>query len=106
MKIFWSWQSDKPGKTGRHFVRAALLGAVDVLKQPDEIEEPTQTENRESIYLDQDRQHVSGSPPLADTIKQKIRDAAVFIGARARLLGLRSSVGTSKQQEASASLSI
>ena len=24
MKIFWSWQSDTPGKTGRHFVRDAL----------------------------------------------------------------------------------
>ena len=80
MKIFWSWQSDKPGKTGRHFVRAALLDAIEVLRQPDEIEEPTQADNRESMHLDQDRQNVSGSPPLADTIKQKIRGASVFIG--------------------------
>jgi hypothetical protein len=80
MKIFWSWQSDTPGKIGRHFVRDALLEAIATLKQPDEIEERTQAENRESMHLDQDRQDVTGSPPLVDTIKQKIRDAAVFLG--------------------------
>jgi hypothetical protein len=32
MKIFWSWQSDTPGKTGRYFVRDALLEAIRVLK--------------------------------------------------------------------------
>lgn len=79
MKIFWSWQSDTPGKTGRHFVRAALLDAINMLKQPDEIEEPTQAENRESMHLDQDRQDVTGSPGLADTIKRKIEASAVFV---------------------------
>jgi hypothetical protein len=28
MKIFWSSQSDSPGKTGRYFVRDALLDAI------------------------------------------------------------------------------
>ncbi len=80
MKIFWSWQSETPGKTGRHFVRAALLEAIERLKQPEgEVEEPTQAENRESMHLDQDRQGVTGSPGLADTIKKKIEAAAVFI---------------------------
>ncbi len=79
MKIFWSWQSDTPGNTGRHFVRAALLDAITVLKQPEEIEEPTQAENRESMHLDQDRQGVTGSPGLADTIKKKIEVSMVFI---------------------------
>lgn len=80
MKIFWSWQSDTPGKTGRHFVRSALLDAIEILKQPEEVEEPTKAENRESMHLDQDRQNVTGSPALADTIKRKIRESAVFIG--------------------------
>lgn len=80
MKIFWAWQSDTPGKTGRHFVRDALLDAIRVLKQPEEVEEPTKAENRESMHLDQDRQNVTGSPALADTIKRKIRESAVFIG--------------------------
>ena len=80
MKIFWAWQSDTPGKTGRHFVRDALLEAIKVLKQPEEVEEPTKADNRESMHLDQDRQSVTGSPALADTIKRKIRESAVFIG--------------------------
>ncbi|MEO8668782.1 MAG: hypothetical protein ABI399_09715 [Bauldia sp.] len=79
MKIFWAWQSDTPGSTGRHFVRAALIDAIKVLKQPEEIEEPTQAENRESMHLDQDRQGVTGSPGLADTIKQKIEASRVFV---------------------------
>jgi len=29
MKIFWSWQADTDGKTGRHFVRDALTEAVE-----------------------------------------------------------------------------
>jgi len=80
MKIFWAWQSDTPGNTGRHFVRTALLEAIKVLKQPEEVEEPTTAESRESMHLDQDRQNVTGSPALADTIKRKIRESAVFIG--------------------------
>jgi hypothetical protein len=80
MKIFWSWQSDTPWKTGRYFVRDALLAAIKILKQPEEVEEPTTAENRESMHLDQDRQNVTGNPALADTIKRKIRDSAVFVG--------------------------
>jgi hypothetical protein len=72
MKIFWSWQSDTPGNTGRHFIRKALLDAIAVLKQPEDIEEPTQVENRESMHLDQDRQGVTGSPDLVNTILDKI----------------------------------
>jgi hypothetical protein len=34
MKIFWSWQSDTSGKTGRHFVREALMDAIKQLKVP------------------------------------------------------------------------
>ncbi len=79
MKVFWSWQSDTPGKTGRHFVRGALNEAIDVLKQAAAIEEPTERELREAIHLDQDRQGVPGSPDLAPTIYKKIESAAVFV---------------------------
>jgi hypothetical protein len=56
------------------------VSVIKVLKQPEEVEEPTKAENRESMHLDQDRQNVTGSPALADTIKRKIRETAVFIG--------------------------
>jgi hypothetical protein len=80
MKIFWAWQSDTSGKIGRHFVRDALKDAIKILKQPEDVEEPTKAENRESMHLDHDRQNVTGSPALADTIKHKIRRSRVFIG--------------------------
>ena len=79
MKIFWSWQSDTPGKTGRHFVRDALAEAVKVLKQPDDVEEPHERELREAISLDHDRLGVSGTPPLAQMILEKIDKAQIFV---------------------------
>ena len=44
MKIFWSWQSDTPGKIGHHFVRDALSAAIEQLKEKPEIEKPTALE--------------------------------------------------------------
>lgn len=79
MKVFWSWQSDTPGKIGRHFVRAALSLAVEALKQAPDVEEPTAAETREGLHLDQDRQGVPGSPDLAPTIFEKIERSAVFV---------------------------
>lgn len=79
VKIFWSWQADTPGKTGRHFVRAALAEAVAALKQPEDIEEPAAGAAREALHLDHDRQGVAGSPDLAATIFRKIDAAAVFV---------------------------
>jgi hypothetical protein len=51
-KFFWSWQADTPGKTGRHFVRAALAEAVAALKQPEDIEEPDAGVAREALHQD------------------------------------------------------
>jgi hypothetical protein len=80
MKIFWAWQSDTDGKTGRHLVRAALLEAIAHLRQPEEIEEPTRADSREAMHLDHDRQGLTGSPGLVDAIRSKIEAAAVFVG--------------------------
>ena len=79
MKVFWSWQSDTPGKIGRHFVRDALLGAIQNLKAAPDIEEPTKGHDREAFHLDSDRQGVPGSPDLAATIFAKIDIAAVVV---------------------------
>jgi hypothetical protein len=79
MKIFWSWQSDTPGKIGRHFVRDVLADVIKVLKQPEDVEEPSERDARQSLHLDHDRQGVSGSPDLAPTIFRKIERAAVFV---------------------------
>lgn len=75
MKIFWSWQSDLPGKVGRFFVRDALEAAISALNQEREIEEP----ERPEAILDHDRKNVSGSPDLANIILEKIRNSEVFV---------------------------
>jgi hypothetical protein len=79
MKVFWSWQADTPGKTGRHFVRDALSEAIDALNADKDIIEPSEREGRDALELDHDRQGVSGSPDLAATIFRKIDETAVFI---------------------------
>jgi hypothetical protein len=79
MKVFWSWQSDTPGKTGRHFVRDALGAAIERLKLTPEIEEPTAREARSAMHLDQDRKGIPGSPDLARVILEKIEQSAVFV---------------------------
>ncbi len=50
MKVFWSWQSDTPGKVGRHFVRDALTAAIEQLKQAPDVEEPTERETRSAMH--------------------------------------------------------
>ena len=65
MKVFWSWQSDTPGKIGRHFVRDALAAAIEVLKQPEDVEEPVERDTREALHLDHDRKGVSSDAPAS-----------------------------------------
>src|SRR5271165_410360 len=79
MKFFWSWQSDTPGKTGLHFVRQVLLDAIRELKELEDVEEPTERERKDALHLDHDRQGVSGSPDLFQTILDKIDASAVFV---------------------------
>lgn len=79
MKVFWSWQSDTPGKVGRHFVRNALHTAIEQLKQAPDVGEPTERETRLEMYVDQDRKGISGSPDLARVILEKIEQSAVFV---------------------------
>ena len=86
MKVFWSWQFDTPGETGRHFVRDVLSDAIAVLKEPADIEEPSERE--EALRQDHDRKGVEGSPGLALAIFKKIDRAAVFI-ADVTLVGER-----------------
>ena len=79
MKIFWSWQSDTPGRIGRHFVRGVLEEVVETLKQLLEVDEPTEREARSTVHLDHDRKGVGGSPDLARVILEKIAQSVVFV---------------------------
>lgn len=79
MKVFWSWQSDSPGKIGRHFVRDVLEAAIKELKEMPEIEEAEEREARSELHLDQDRKGIPGSPDLARIILEKIEQSTVFV---------------------------
>jgi len=80
MKVFWAWQSDLPGKTGRHFIKEALNEAIDRINESREIEEPDE-ELQSGMHLDHDRKGLSGSPDLlANEILKKIDASTVFAG--------------------------
>jgi hypothetical protein len=74
MKIFWSWQSDRDGRTNRHLIKDAIEEAIAALKVERDIEEAER-----DIELDHDRKGVPGSPDLAATILNKIRKSNIFI---------------------------
>jgi hypothetical protein len=69
MKVFYSWQSDTPGKVGRTFLREALETAIAGLD----------LEDSDRPEIDQGTKGVLGSPPIADTIFKKIREAKVVV---------------------------
>lgn len=79
MKVFWAWQSDTPGKIGRHLIRSALEEAIHKVKSSPEIDEPTDRDAREALHLDQDRKGITGSPDLARIIFEKIANARVVV---------------------------
>jgi hypothetical protein len=79
MKVFWSWQSDTPGKTGRHFIRGALDAAVEELKRDLALVEPSEREAVDAMHVDQDRQGVAGSTDLFPEILKKIAASDIVV---------------------------
>jgi len=74
MKVFWSWQSDTPGRTGRFLVRDALQRAIEKLKLSPDVEDA-----QRDIELDHDIKGVTGSPDLARTIFEKIDKSTIVV---------------------------
>jgi hypothetical protein len=73
MKIFYSWQSDTPDKVGKSFIRNAIDEAVASIAEEMDLEEA------ERPTVDQDTQGVMGSPAIAETIFEKIKNSEVII---------------------------
>jgi hypothetical protein len=94
MKVFWSWQSDTPGKTGRHFVKRVLENAVKSLNQHDDIIESLRPE----VEIDHDRKGVPGSPDLASIILQKIDQAAVLVADVTPVASLKRTLNGSEEE--------
>lgn len=74
MKVFWSWQSDRAAKYNRDVIEDALRRALAALS--DELE----LDPSEGPELDHDTKNAKGMAAIADTIFDKIRTAALFIG--------------------------
>lgn len=74
-KVFFSWQADRPGKTGRHLIHDALEDAVKAILAEAVIEDA----DRDEIHVDSDTRGVAGTPPIFDTILKKIDAAAAFV---------------------------
>lgn len=101
VKVFWSWQADTPGESGRHFVRKALDTAIERLKQGNEIAEA----DRDALHLDHDRKGLSGSPDLAPAILGKIRASQIFI-ADVTSIGIVDASGASKKKVINSNVAI
>jgi hypothetical protein len=73
--VFFSWQSDRPTREGRNLIEKALATAMQRISHDLEMDEPP----RDHLLLDKDTLDVPGSPPVFDTIRQKIERAAIFV---------------------------
>lgn len=69
--IFYSWQSDLPNNTNRGFISEALSQAIDELK----------ADKNFKLFpsLDRDTKDLPGSPDIATSIFNKIRNSSVFV---------------------------
>jgi hypothetical protein len=76
LTVFYSWQSDSPSNLNRSFIERALQKALERLHSDATLENALRDTK---IELDKDTQGVAGSPPIAETILQKIEDCAVFV---------------------------
>lgn len=67
--LFYSWQSDRGGALCRHFIRRAL----------DEAAARIEDERGIVVVIDSDTAGVAGTPPVTETILEKIRACDIFV---------------------------
>ncbi|MBC7596436.1 MAG: hypothetical protein H7288_21335 [Kineosporiaceae bacterium] len=73
MKVFWSWQSDRPGKLCRNLVQGAIVDALKMLSDELALEESDRPE------IDHDTKGTPGMPLISETILDKITAAGTFV---------------------------
>ena len=73
--LFYSWQTDINTKVNKFFIKSALETAIASLKNELIVEDS----QRPEILLDHDTKGVPGSPPIIDTIKNKIDQCGIFL---------------------------
>ena len=74
--VFYSWQSDTPSNLNRSFLEKALGTAIERL-HADVTLEPVL--RNAAVQIDKDTKGVGGSPPITQTILDKIENCAAFV---------------------------
>jgi hypothetical protein len=69
-KLFYAWQSERPGAVCRHFIREALDSISKEIQQ---------SGIDERVEVDSDTQNVPGVPEIVGTIFRKIEEDDVFV---------------------------
>ena len=72
-KVFWSWQSDKPGRVSRHFLKEVLEEAIEQAGEELELNESQRP------GIDHDTKDEAGLVSIPDSILAKIDAASVFV---------------------------
>ena len=88
--VFYAWQSDLPRRYTRDFIHDAAVAAVAQLQEQATVEDAPR--------LDQDRDGVSGTPDLTETIYTKIEHCDVFL-ADVSLVGATDTAVTNKERK-------
>ena len=74
--IFYSWQTDSAPSANRSFIEDALKRAIKKLKADAEV---VNSMRGQDVILDKDTKGLSGTPPIAQAIFDKIDDCTVFV---------------------------
>ncbi len=69
--VFYSWQSDSLAKINRFFIRDCLTETLKKINKNSNM--------MEAVRLDHDTANIPGTPDIANTIFEKIRESSVFI---------------------------
>lgn len=74
--VFYSWQSDLSKKINRYFIEDAIGKAIKNLNRDLSLQRSARDE---SLIIDKDTKGIPGTPPIVDTIFQKISKCGIFI---------------------------
>ena len=76
LTVFYSWQTDSPGKVNRNFIEDSLKRALKKLKADADL---VNAMRDEELALDKDTKDLPGMQPIVEAIFAKIDQCAVFV---------------------------
>ncbi|HEX9666390.1 MAG TPA: hypothetical protein VGA95_07490 [Thermodesulfobacteriota bacterium] len=76
--VFYSWQSDLPSNINRNFIKESIEEAIKIVNQEVEIDSSPRKDDQ-ILELDHDTRNTPGSPPIVQTIFNKIDNCEMFL---------------------------